>query len=162
MIKNSSGFTIIELLVVVTVMLLFSGMSLASYNSFTNEKEIEQETQKLIDVLELTRQKALAAEKTESCYVFDGYRIKFDSNNQYNLELCCNGQCCDGTNGCYPSAKYESKLNITTSPDNYVLFRPLNRGANDIIIEINSPKISKCGKISVNKAGLIEELDCKL
>ncbi|MEK7495679.1 MAG: prepilin-type N-terminal cleavage/methylation domain-containing protein, partial [Patescibacteria group bacterium] len=59
--KKSSGFTLIEILVVTTITLIFLGVGLVQYNANTERFKLKNEGKKLVDVLELAKKKALSA-----------------------------------------------------------------------------------------------------
>jgi len=89
MVKNKRAFTLIELIISVSIIALFTSMFLASYNKQTAYKKLDQDTNKLIDVLELAKKKAKAGDvgNRTDCN-FNGYLINFSGQNYY-LSLIC-------------------------------------------------------------------------
>jgi len=63
---NKKSFTLIELLIVVTVIGLFSGLSIAYYNNFTNEKKLEAGADQVYNVLELAKKKTSSGDFIKS------------------------------------------------------------------------------------------------
>lgn len=104
LIKNTlCGYTLIELIIVIAIISLFSTLGLAQYNSYSEQARLKTEAQKLSGVLELARKKALAQDLGPSCTAneFQGYQVKLGSTsdgtssdtNKYLLSLCCSGTC---------------------------------------------------------------------
>ncbi len=49
--RNSIGYSLIEVLTVLVIVGLFSGLALAAYNSFSEKKNLENASQKIVDAL---------------------------------------------------------------------------------------------------------------
>lgn len=150
----SSGFTLIELLIVITIIIIFAGVSLAYYNNFIEEKKLETETQKLVDILELAKKKAAAADiGNYRCNPFFGYRVSITPSS-YRLILCCALNC--DTN--YSIQNYNLEPNITISTGvGPVQFKPLSAGViSSTTIKLKNLSINKCQQIIINSAGVIE------
>lgn len=150
---NKKSFTLIELLIVITVIALFSGLSIAYYNNFTNEKKLEAGANQVYDALELAKKKTSSGDLSgETCEVFDGYEVKSSADgSSYSLSLCCTGSC--GTliytyNLTSPITFNHSSLSIQF----LVLTAPVT--AQTFIIKSSS--LNKCINIDINTAGLIE------
>lgn len=148
---SQNSFTLIELLIVVTIILLLSGLSLAYYNQFNEQKKLEKETEKLVDVLELAKKKATSADiGGYSCPVFSGYQVAVGASS-YSLRLCCSADCT--TN--YSIQTYDFPTNISSTVNN-IQFKPLATGVvTAASIKIRSSAINKCQQISVSLAGVI-------
>lgn len=84
------SFTIIEILVVISIMIIFIGSTLAQYNSYTQQSKLKNEAKKLIDVIELAKKKSLSSDlQDKNCTAFTGYRIT-TSASAYSLLFGCN------------------------------------------------------------------------
>lgn len=59
-----SGFTLIEIIIVVSIVALLTASGMAAYNRFTDEQKLTTETKKVVDEIDLLRKKALAGEKS--------------------------------------------------------------------------------------------------
>lgn len=151
--KNS--FTLIELLIAVSIILIFSGFSLAFYNKFTEEKKLENEAKKLVDVLELAKKKTSAGDVGNySCDNFFGYhvviRLKY-----YGLRLCCSSGC--DTNNSYLIQWYNLPSNMSIlSGDTTIQFKPLTTMFNQNTITLRNSSLSRCRNVSISPTGITE------
>lgn len=59
---KKASFTIIELIITVTFIMLFTSFSIGAYNQFSEQKKLEAATRKLSTVLELARAKTIAGD----------------------------------------------------------------------------------------------------
>lgn len=159
--RNSlnSSFTLIELLITVTIIFTFSGLSIASYNSFTQNQQLKNEAKKFTDVLELARKKSIAGDlSNRNCDNFNGYQIKtFANNNQnpdYQLSLCCDTTCSSSIiiqSYTIPNEiKFQSEDTFSFLPISAKLNPP-----NDLTLTIKNQSVNKCLQITINKFGVI-------
>ncbi len=161
------GYTAIELLVVVSIIALLSGLSLAYYNNFTQQKILENETRKLIDTFEAARSKASAGDKG-SCTDFYGTVVKLgkagtsdNGTNQttdyFSLSACCNTTC-DNSSFFYRSNFPQNIVFASPSNNTLIKFSPLNRGV-DITpqIIVKDTVSNQCRQITISQAGTINE-----
>ncbi len=153
---SNFSFTLIELLIVITILITFSGFSLAYYNQFTEEKKLETETERLVDVLELAKKKTSSGYiGNYTCSVFFGYRVAV-SNSYYELRLCCSSDC--NTNQLIKNYTLPSNLSVTSGTDN-IQFNPLTTKINsptNITITLKNTSLNKCRQITISPAGLID------
>lgn len=64
---TKKGFSLIELLIVIGIILIFSGITLASYNTYTQEQKLETSARKILDVIDLARKKISAGDVSAGC-----------------------------------------------------------------------------------------------
>lgn len=154
------SFTLIELIVVVAIVALFSGTSLAFYNQFNETKKLEVETSKLVDVIEFAKKKAVAGDLSQvACSDFNGYQVNMVAD-RYHLILCCNGIC----NNNIHSYLLPSNIGVSAATRGSITFPPLLKGITSTYISYQllnsyfSP--AKCKQININIAGLITESEC--
>jgi len=62
--SDTKGFTLIELIVVTVIIAIFASISLSTINRFTNEKQLQNETKKMMIVLELAKSKTNSGDIT--------------------------------------------------------------------------------------------------
>lgn len=170
--KNSNGYSLIELLVVVSIIILFSGLSLAAYNNFNEEKKLETETKKLIDVLNLASKRSASGDINDnSCNDFHGYVVKFDSTNAYRLVYCC----AQFASGCNADSSLRNPQTYDTTPIeisttyNTILFKRLFSGAQFVFtadpnpsfirIKVKNPNLNpaKCIDVTIYSSGIVTE-----
>ena len=93
------GFTLIELMVVITISALLVGGGLAAYTNFNERQVMLAAGQALYNDLRFTQGKATASEKPEACGagqpqegVLERYELVFTSGNEYEINAWCGGQ----------------------------------------------------------------------
>lgn len=85
----SSGFTLIELIVSMAILLLLIGGLLASYNSYSQNQEVKQSALTLKANLRLAQIWSLSALKpTSGCTQLVGYTVSFTTNT-YSMQAQC-------------------------------------------------------------------------
>ncbi len=145
------SFTLIESLVIVAIIIIFTGFSLAYYNNFTEEKKLETEVKKLVDVLELAKKKASAGDLYTPCSDFRGYQVTVISSS-YSLQFCCGDSC--GT----AIQTYNFPTNIISTTSKTVIFNPLSaKTTENSTITVKNTSLSKCVDLTIAASGLITE-----
>ena len=149
---KNKAFTLIEILVVTTIILLFSGVVLTRYNNYTQELKLKNEAKKMLDVVELTKKKALSAELFDSnCTSFTGYRVTI-SPTTYSMLFGC-----ASVSSTVQNYNLTTNITVTTGNGDYD-FPPLM--INPIFISntirFKNSVISKCVDISVSALGIFE------
>lgn len=74
---GSHGFTLIEIIVSVALLLLLSGLFVASYNGFNNTQAVKQAASNLINDLQAVRASATFGVKPTGCDTLLGYQVNF-------------------------------------------------------------------------------------
>ncbi len=154
--KSKNGFTLIELIVVIFIITLFAGMSLANYGRFNEEKKLDEEVKKLSATLYLARSKASAADADPAiCSDFKGYRVSIDSSSSsYILEReCANSFTTIETQNLPTSTTIKA---VPTS----VFFKSLNAGTDltsQAKITVKNSVLLKCADVTVQPSGVINE-----
>lgn len=89
MVKFNRSFTLIEILVTVTIILLFTGLSIPRYNTYTQQLKLKSEAEQIADVIELAKKKAISSELYDlNCTDFTGYRVTLN-NTSVSLKFGC-------------------------------------------------------------------------
>lgn len=87
--KKLSGFTIIELLITISIIGLVLTIGLVYYQDFNRRQVVVQAAKDLKSNLRLAQSKALSGEKPGGCSgTLSGYRVDFTANN-YTLAAIC-------------------------------------------------------------------------
>jgi prepilin-type N-terminal cleavage/methylation domain-containing protein len=119
--QKFSGFTLIEMLVVITLTGILFGIGLTSYNTFNRNQILQQAAEQLRSDLRLAQNKALAGQKLDGYCIqnnetLKGYRLLFDSATEYSIRaICSNG---DVPSSAIKTVNLDSKdISITSTID---------------------------------------------
>lgn len=98
------GFTILELLVAMGVILLVSGGVVAAFNNFNEGQQVRQAALTMKGNLRLAQNKALSGEKPASgCTTLVGYTMSFTSTSYMMRALCSEGSVGESTTTTLPT-----------------------------------------------------------
>lgn len=151
---KKKAFTLIEIIIVVTIISLFSGGTIAYYNQSVNKKKLDSAVQKLDDVLHLMQKKAMAGDIYTTCSNFTGYQVRFNPTG-YTTYFCCDNNCSNSTQ--ISTYKLESPLTLSSS-NNTIYFKPLTGDINssvNITVKITNPTTDKCSLFTIEPSGLM-------
>lgn len=109
--SRAKGFTLIELIVVFTVLAILSTMGIASFVNYTNSQKLRNSTLDIKTFLQQARSQSANQVKPSSCTGFQGYEVR----------ICC-----------VPSG---SNCPICLSADNYELDVVCTNNPNGILID---------------------------
>ena len=146
--KKSFGFTIIELLISMSIMALLFGIGAAKYVSFNQSQTIKQAGQKLRNDLRVVANKAITGEKM-TCGTLDGYRVSFTSG-QYLIAAACSG----GTFVAVNTLSLPSGITFNPVPG-VVFFKVLGQGVSSAAT-LTLSGFGKTEIITVNTSGEIQ------
>ncbi|PIV37274.1 hypothetical protein COS31_05545 [Candidatus Roizmanbacteria bacterium CG02_land_8_20_14_3_00_36_15] len=155
--KARKSFSLIELIIVVAIIELVYGISLAYYKNFSQEKILGVEAEKVSDVLGLARTKTLAADLTPKtgCTDFNGYQVEF-SGNDFILVFCCSASC-TGLDRVVVSS-YSLPGTETFLSSSTVMFKPPIGQTDTTTITIKDSVINKCYQVMVSASGLVDTI----
>jgi len=155
------GFTFIELLIVLSIILISSSIGLASFNSYNQQLKLKTEAKKLANILELAKKKSESSELIPTlnpnlsyCNDFNGYKVELTSTS-YTLKYTCNHNDTIIQTYNFPSS-------ITYTGGNYDFVFPAlglntNITLNSIILKNNNINdTNKCINISISVNGIIQ------
>ena len=86
--KSSSGFTLIEVLVVIAITLLLLAVAVPSYQNYARQSVLQSEAERLVSRLELTQSKARTGDQgADSADDAQGYLLNFNgiASGEYTL-----------------------------------------------------------------------------
>lgn len=152
--KKIKSFTIIEILITLTIIFIFSVIGIANYNQYNEQIKIKNEAKKFIDVFELTKKQALSSYLYDkNCQDFRGYQISINSTgNQYKIYFICNTNYIN-------IATYDLNKNLSFIIGNNSNFYFPATGANINItnnnIRIKNSTINQCLDISITNNAII-------
>jgi len=125
------GFTLIELIVVISILLLISSGVIANYNNFNENQRVKQLALTLKTNLRLAQTKALSGAKPLApflCAQLESYTVTF-SSSQYSVQATCAAP--DDGQGDIMTVSLPSGVTLSTLPLTPVLeFYVLNQGTN--------------------------------
>jgi prepilin-type N-terminal cleavage/methylation domain-containing protein len=124
MVKRTNAFTIIELLIVTAIILIFASISIAYFNYFTEEKKLENEAKKLINVMDLAKKKASSGDQFGACTDLTGYSVDVGASS-YVMKGCCTGTCSETI----ASYSYDPAITATAGTGE-IIFSLLSAGTN--------------------------------
>lgn len=152
------GFTLIELIVVISILLMISGGVIANYNNFNENQRIKQIALTLKTNLRFAQTKALSGDKPKapfSCAELDGYTVTF-SATQYSVQADCAAP--DNSQGDITTVNLPTGITLSTVPATPVLEFYVRHGTNiaaDITVTISGLKNYS---ISVSPNGTLSDL----
>lgn len=156
--KIKSSFTLIEILVVIGIMLVFLGMTLAQFNGYNETLKLKSEARKLVDTIELARKKSLASDLYDNtCANFNGYQLSL-ATNQYVLSFCCNNVCTTNLKTYnFGSETVNKNISIFAPASGTIIFTPLMTGFQNSVptIEVKNTLVNKCVVISISPIGIV-------
>lgn len=155
--KPAFGFTLIEILVTISLIGILSSVGIASYIGFSRSQQVLQTARKVVQDLRLAQSMAANNQKPQSpalCGTLSGYTFRISGNNYYIDVNCLN-------------PVYDNLYRTDTIPSgfthtgfNKVFFQILNRGitctpnADPCQLTINGNNLSKI--VNVGTGGAIK------
>ncbi|PIR61771.1 MAG: hypothetical protein COU66_02040 [Candidatus Pacebacteria bacterium CG10_big_fil_rev_8_21_14_0_10_44_11] len=90
--KLKTGFTLIEMLVAITILLLMVGGAMAGFSNFNDRRRVEETAKQVQQLLVSAQQKAAVKETPQDCLTaskpLQGYRVSY-SSDKYTLSAVC-------------------------------------------------------------------------
>lgn len=162
-----ASFTLIELIVVVGLILLFTGYSISYFSVFTERKKIENDSRKIINTLELIKTKTISGDA--SLCSDASPRLSYfsfetnESSNLYSMVPHC-------VIGVPTPIQYSLETNVlfyypTPTVDFSVSFQPVTGGADGCsYIYLKNSTLNNgsglCRYIKISKSGLVSDDEC--
>lgn len=153
MYKKNLGFSLIELLVVISILALISVAGVASFVSFNNRQVIDGAVSDVANFYILGRQRALSQVRPEQCASTDslrGYQVVVSTSQQtYQLNgLCGNNSYVVSQKTLPPNVSFDN-----TSPTSVVFNVPSANTASQATVTING--YGKSNRIIIESSGAI-------
>ncbi|PIY68595.1 hypothetical protein COY90_05145 [Candidatus Roizmanbacteria bacterium CG_4_10_14_0_8_um_filter_39_9] len=162
-----ASFTLIELIIVVGLILLFTGFSISYFSAFTERKKIENDSKKIINTLELMKTKTISGDAS-LCSDANPRLSYFSfetnaSNNSYSMVPHC-------AVGVPTPIQYSLETNVlfyypTPTVDFSVSFQPITGGTDSCsYIYLKNSLLNNgsglCRYIKISKSGLVFDDEC--
>lgn len=149
------GFTLIELIVAVTLILLLSGLLIAGYTGFHDTQLVRQAASTVISNLQSVRTQATSGVKPVGCDTLVGYTVSFPTASTYTASALCLVGGSEETAGAVTS--YALPPSVLFSPvPSPITFYALDRGASSdqtITIVGNTTTV----RVSVFSSGVVSQ-----
>ncbi len=92
--RNSRGFTLLEIIIVFAVIATLSAIGIASFVSYSRIQSLETAKSTLSSTLSLARSRAISQAKPTNCgsQILNGYKVVLNTAaNTYELDAICSG-----------------------------------------------------------------------
>lgn len=157
------GYSLIEVLVAVTIISVLTGSSLVGYNRFQGRQGLKSAGEQLVSDLRLTQQKALSGEKVRGwCQgageSLTGWRLVFTSSTAYDIRgVCSSAATTIDKSNTLPNSVTKSgggsavdfaAVNGTTTDNGFVLSRQLGTSVSQITVTTTSAGLIKLSGIT--------------
>lgn len=158
---KSSAYTLIEILVVISIIGLFMSVGIVQYRDYARRQSLTSAARDMVNTLRLMQEDALSGNKTGRCNSNDvlvGYKIKFTGNNKYSIIAVCGM----GDSTTVPGYKnITAPADTTYSPSGMsFMFKVLGQGTDlvsgtDFKITVTQTSTGKTQIITVSSDGKI-------
>lgn len=158
-IKNFFGFTLIELIVVFSVIAVLSSIGLASFVSYSRSQLLQQASSDLASAIDIAKSRTISQTIPQgvSCTGFNGYNVEIDTfNKNYTLNINCSGiNTPIGSATTLPSGlNFDAQTTTTT-----ISFSPLTNGVTGSgVVNITGYSQSRC--VNIDSLGIVSQSIC--
>jgi len=157
---KKKGFTLVELLVVVAIMLSLTGLSLAWYSNFSEDKGLDKQVQDFIQTLEMAKNKAYAGDSSVCGNPggitphLESYSVAVNSSKIEANPICIGTP----TNYIYPIQTHIVFLTPTMEVSFGLFGKPISN--QNVCIPLQNITSNKCKYVNINESGLITSGAC--
>ncbi|KKS77647.1 MAG: hypothetical protein UV74_C0013G0164 [Candidatus Woesebacteria bacterium GW2011_GWB1_43_14] len=120
--RRSSGFTIIELLIVLLIMATLIGTGVAGFREFNRRQKVMTTKNALVSALRFAQSEAASGNRAGCVGVFGGYLFNINPSN-YTISASC-----DGGNVVVRNVELDEGVVVSVSGDFPIIFLPLAQG----------------------------------
>ena len=162
---NFLGYTLIEILVVITIISILFLTGFASYREFSRRQELVSAVRQVQGDLRQAQENAIASKKPAGCGALDaldGYRFVVIPANSYEIRWDCGGSTGLDRSVTLPAGITISGLSTPLTPPNAILFKTLGQGTNipgatgSTSFTLTQANYGKSATITVTAAGEIK------
>ncbi len=126
MINKSNGFTLVELIVVFSVMATLSAVGIVGLSNYNRQTALQRSIVDLVDTLNAARSRALSQVKPSECGVnpLEYYKVDLVNKKTYQLEAICGGS----THLIYEKKIY-GPIEFSSSDEGHFIEYPVLKGS---------------------------------
>ena len=155
--RYNYGFTLIEIMVSVTILISLTGFLVAGYSRFNSSQTVTQAALTLKTNLRAVRTAAASGVKPAGCDTLVGYIVKFVNSSPatYTAQaVCAVGEIDETTTYTLPAG-----ISISVAPAGSITFYALNQGtAEEKILTLTGGSTDKTVQIKVSASGSVEDV----
>lgn len=148
-----SAFTILEILIVISIVLLTTSVAVVSTRSYSQAQTLDAQTRVVTETLELAKKKAASGDKSACSSTLNGYEVSITSATTFNLNAACSAG-----DVLVQSYTIADKTAVTivdyTSAD--TLFPPLVQAMTQNCIVLQDSRSESCRRIDISVIGTID------
>ncbi len=128
--KSMKGYTLIEILVALSIIGILFGFGYISFRDFSRRQALAGAAKSLQGDLRLTQEQALAGQKPDDPFcnspnLLDSYGLEVISSSEYKIEIFCTGGSFETKDVLMPS-----DITISTPSVNPIKFKAIGQGTN--------------------------------
>lgn len=124
-----NGFTLIEMLVAITIMLLLFGIGIVSYLRFDSRQQLIQAGEELKSSLRIAQARARAGDRPPGCERLQAYELTFISDQAYEIRVLCDPE--PASDIVRSQGVFKRGVRLAESPANSIAFRSLHGGVDN-------------------------------
>lgn len=113
--RRLSGFTLLELLISITIMMLMVGLGIASFITFNERQQLTGAAKELQEFFRSAQTRARTGDVPAGCGTFSGYNIQMaiDSSSAQMYAVCSSGNVLRAEKTLTGSARPTNAINMT-------------------------------------------------
>ncbi|MCX7956065.1 MAG: hypothetical protein N2593_03125 [Patescibacteria group bacterium] len=153
--NNKKTFTIIEILIIVSFISIFSFFGIVNYYNYNEDIKLKNEAKKISEVFNLTKKRAISSFLYDkNCLNFSGYQITIDSSSKkYEVYFGCNQNYSKIDNYSLPQNIFfttQAVYNFYFSPMGQNITIPINN------LRLKNSSTNRCIDIFIRDKAIIE------
>ena len=146
--ERNSGFTYIEILIVVMVIGILAVTGISSYSEFNSRKQTESAARKVVEYVQLAQEKTRAHDIPSSCGSYGGFYYTDLTGSSLTLV----------PSGCSALATHNVGAFVYPEGDFRVNFDQFGTSASgDSCILVEHPRADFCGKVTIESSGIVSQ-----
>lgn len=112
---KKNGFTLLELMISVTIMMLMVGLGLASFITFNERQQLTGAAKELQEFFRSAQTRARTGDIPEGCGAFSGYNVQMaiDSSSAQMFAICSNGNVLRAEKSLTGGSRPQNAINMT-------------------------------------------------